>query len=262
MQRAILFLALMQLHAQDIHFVKISSGEFMMGCERKELVSVPGGMSACPSDELPRHLVKITKSFEMGAYELTQSQWQVIMGSNPSFFKGPERPVEQVTWDDAQEFINRLNARRDGYHYRLPTEAEWEYAAAAGARGPFAGPDLDSMAWYDITGKRGPIPMTESEGDTQPVGKKKPNAWGLYDMLGNVAEWVQDWYGATYYKSSSQADPTGPSESDNGAGAPYHVTRGGSWHSNPTYLRVSDRYQTVNVLRRRDTGFRLVREPN
>lgn len=250
----------------ELDFVRIPAGQFWMGCRASDLAVVPGeiiGGSAnkCPADELPRHLVRISRPFDIGKFEVTQAQWESVMGANPSYFKGSDRPVEQVSWDDVQDYLQKLNSRHDGYHYRLPTEAEWEYAASAGAAGPFAGPGLDSMAWYDSTG-RIPVPrLTESTGETHPVGTKAPNAWGLYDMLGNVSEWVQDWYGKTYYQRSREENPTGPSEPEYATLGPYHVARGGSWHSIASYLRVSDRYETVYGLRRRDIGFRCVREP-
>src|SRR5262245_23497068 len=180
-----------------MEFVKIAPGEVMRGC------SV--GHIDCNEDERPIHHVQITKSFEMGKYEVTQAQWMSVMGSNPSTTKGDDRPVETVSKIDAQEFLDKLNARNDGYHYRLPTEAEWEYAARAGTKEPYAG-RLDEIAWY----------AGNSEDETHPVGKKKPNAWGLYDMQGNVREWVADWYSANYYGRSPAADPTGPAQAERG----------------------------------------------
>ncbi len=168
--------------------------------------------------------------------------------------------MEQVSWDDVQEFLQRLNSRHDGYRYRLPTEAEWEYAAGAGAPGPFAGSGLEDAAWYGAPDNANGATIIESKGETHPVGMKKPNAWGLYDMLGNVAEWVQDWYSKTWYRVSPESDPAGPAEGEYAPLGPYHVARGGSWYSIASYLRVSDRYETVHGLRRRDIGFRCARE--
>ncbi len=188
---AVTILVAQNRSAPNIEFVAIQAGEFMMGCSADD--------TQCNADEKPAHRVQITKSFEMGKFEVTQAQWQAVMGSNPSAMKGDDRPVETVSKDDAHEFLGRLNARNDGYRYRLPTEAEWEYAARAGTTGTFAG-KLDDIAWYG----------GNSEDETHPVGKKKPNAWGLYDMEGNVREWVEDLYNANYYATSPAADPTGP----------------------------------------------------
>jgi formylglycine-generating enzyme required for sulfatase activity len=235
----------------EIEFVTIQPGEFVMGCSPKDPTYLPDGtVSACPAEAQPAHRVRITKAFEIGKYEVTQAQWEAVMGNNPSNFKGPTNPVEQVSWEDVHEFLRRLSARGDGYRYRLPTEAEWEYAARAGADGLYAGPSLAAMAWYGVGGEN----LLKSKGSTHPVGQKQPNAWGLYDVHGNVAERVEDWYSASYYKTSPQDDPTGP------ASGGVHVARGGSWYSNASYVRLSNRYQTVAVLSRRDVGFRCVRE--
>jgi formylglycine-generating enzyme required for sulfatase activity len=189
-------------------FVKIAPGEFMMGCSVGDI--------DCNEDERPIHRVQLTKAFEMGKFEVTQAQWMSVMGSNPSTTKGDDRPVETVSKIDAQEFLDKLNARSDGYRYRLPTEAEWEYAARAGTKEPYAG-RLDEIAWY----------AGNSEDETHPVGKKKPNAWGLYDMQGNVREWVADWYSANYYGRSPAADPTGPAQGERGGRGPRGDGRGG-----------------------------------
>ncbi|RPI17804.1 MAG: formylglycine-generating enzyme family protein, partial [Acidobacteriales bacterium] len=172
-------------------FVSVAPGEFQMGCS-------PGD-NECGDDEKPAHRVKITKAFEIGKYEVTQAQWEAVMGANPSATRGPDLPVEQVSWYDVQEFLSAMNGRNDGYFYRLPTEAEWEFAARAGTTGVRYG-ELDAIAWYG-----------RNSGDQpHPAGGKQPNAWGVYDMLGNVWEWCQDWYQADSYKvpATSQAvDP-------------------------------------------------------
>ena len=178
-------------------FVRIAPGEFMMGCSKED--------KACNPDENPRHHVQITKGFEIGKYEVTQAQWVAVMQSNPSSNKGDTRPVETVSKLEAQDFIAKLNAMKDGYTYRLPTEAEWEYAARAGTDSPNTG-SLDQVAWY----------AANSEDETHPVGLKSPNAWGLYDMQGNVREWVSDLYTANYYSNSPAVDPTGPEFSARG----------------------------------------------
>jgi len=250
--------------------VKIEPGEFMMGCSTND--------DGCKADEKPAHRVRITKAFEIGKYEVTQTQWQAVMGTNPSVLRGEDRPVESITKGEAQGFLNKLNARSDGYQYRLPTEAEWEYAARAGSTGPFAG-ELDEIAWY----------AGNSEDETHPVGKKKSNAWGIYDMHGNVREWVQDFYSANYYIVSPTEDPTGPAAGTRGGrggaqfgqrrgplprggpdgrggprgGGPGQlpVMRGGGWDNLETFIRVSSRYNYYGeTLRVSDVGFRAARE--
>jgi len=215
----------------SMEFVRIQPGEFQIGSESGN------------GDEKPVHRVRITKAFEMGKNEVTQAQWEAVMGSNPSYFKGADRPVEQVSWNDAQEFLSRLNARGDGYRYRLPTEAEWEYAARARTTGDNEG-NLNSVAWY----------QSNSGGQTHPVGQKQANAWGLYDTLGNVWEWCQDWYDGNYYRNSPVEDPRGPSS----GGA--RVLRGGSWFSNGRDVRVAFRDWGNPDCRYSGNGFRCVRE--
>jgi formylglycine-generating enzyme required for sulfatase activity len=192
--------------AGGIEFVKLKAGEFMMGCST--------GDGACNDDEKPAHRVRITRPFEIGKYEVTQAQWKDVMGSNPSVMKGDTRPVESISKGEAQEFLNKLNALNDGYRYRLPTEAEWEYAARAGTTGAYTG-KLDDIAWH----------AGNSEDESHPVGKKKPNEWGLYDMQGNVREWVQDFYAFDYYSSSPEAGP--PAGARGGPGGLRGGPRGG-----------------------------------
>lgn len=191
-----------------MEFVQVSPGEFMMGCSVGDI--------DCNADERPIHHVQITKPFQLGKYEVTQAQWTSVMGSNPSTMKGDDRPVETVNKDEAHEFLSKLNAQSDGYKYRLPTEAEWEYAARAGSSTPHGGP-LDEIAWY--TGN--------SEDETHSVGKKKPNAWGLYDMEGNVKEWVEDTYSANFYSNSPATDPSGPQGGQRGGFGGRRGGRGG-----------------------------------
>jgi len=242
-------------------FVTISPGEFMMGCS--------AGDTDCSANEKPAHRVRITKAFEIGKYEVTQAMWESVMGAeaNGSPQKAPDLPANAMFWEYIQEFIQKLNARQDGYRYRLPTEAEWEYAARAGTTSRFYGP-LESIAWY--FGNRG-------QSLFHPVGQKQPNAWGLHDMLGNVSEWVQDWYDPAYYQNSPESDPTGPMEGQRWKPFPpgpsgnawyeYRVLRGGSYQSLDKTVRVSNRYDYA--VRASDaqrdgrlgpTGFRLVRE--
>jgi formylglycine-generating enzyme required for sulfatase activity len=217
-----------------MEFISIPPGEFVMGCSQ--------GDGECDDAERPAHRARITKGFEIGKYEVTQAQWEAVMGSNPSEFKGADRPVENVSWEDAQQFLSRLNARGDGYRYRLPTEAEWEYAARAGTTGKYYG-ELDEIAWYD----------GNSGGRTHPVGQKKPNAWGVYDMSGNVWEWCSDWYDENYYGNSPGADPRGP------ASGQARSLRGGSWSFSLRSLRVSSRYRAQPFYQINDFGFRCVR---
>lgn len=238
-----------------IEFVKIQPGEFMMGCS--------AGDNACGQDEEPAHRVAIAKGFEIGKYEVTQAQWMAVMGSNPSTIKGDDRPVETVSKNEVQQFLDKLNARNDGYKYRLPSETEWEYAARAGSDAALPSP-LGDYAWY----------ADNSEDETHPVGQKKPNAWGLYDMFGNVREWVE----GNFSRGGRGADgpPTGRGGAGlgrggrGGRGGPggfgrgrsLPVARGGGWDNPANFLRVSSRYHYYGpTLRVSDIGFRVVREP-
>lgn len=211
-----------------IQVVSIPAGEFQMGSENGD------------GDEKPVHRVVLTEPFWMGQYEVTQAQWESVMRNNPSYFRGRDLPVESVSWDECQEFIRKLNANGDGYFYRLPTEAEWEYACRAGTTGEYAG-NLDEMAWY----------KKNSGGQTHPVGQKKPNAWGLYDMHANVWEWCQDLYGT--YPIISVTNPTGNPEGS------YRVFRGGSWYYRRTgYCGSALRGLYSSGARSDDLGFRIV----
>jgi len=219
--------------------VVIPSGSFTMGGEES--------IEEIDSREAPRHNVTLAKPFAIGKYEVTQAEWEAVMGGNPSEFKAPQNPVETVSWDDAQEFISRLNART-GLTYRLPTEAEWEYAARAGSDTAYSfGGDtgqLGEYAWFD----------GNSGGKSHPVGLKKPNAFGLYDMHGNVWEWVEDCYHEDYVGA-----PTDGSAWGAGPGSCRRVYRGGSWNDDPWHLRSALRLRytpdgQVNFL-----GFRLAR---
>src|SRR5262245_23861405 len=216
-------------NAIGMEFVKIPAGEFMMGCSPDD--------SSCKNDEKPSHQVRITKAFEMGKYEVTQSQWKAVMNANESAILGDNNPVENVTRAEALDFANRLNMRNDGYRYRLPTEAEWEYAARAGTTGATYG-SLEDIAWF---GKN-------SNDESHPVGGKKPNAWGLYDMLGNVREWTADTFSPVYYASSATDDPPGAQANygergqpgfQGGAGVALPVIRGGGWPNPEGFLRAS-----------------------
>ena len=213
-----------------LDLVLIRPGKFMMGSENGE------------RNEKPVHEVTISQPFYLGKYEVTQAQWEAVMGSNPSESKGIYLPVECVSWEDCQNFIKKLNCKGVGT-FRLPTEAEWEYACRAGTTGDHAG-KIDEMAWY---GKM-------NEFRKQPVGMKKANPWGLYDMHGNVFEWCQDWYGD--YSQDKQTDPKGATD---GAG---RVIRGGSLYYDADDCRSAYRYPFPVSPLHRDIllGFRLVRE--
>ena len=176
--------------------VLIPAGEFMMGS--------PDSDRTAASDEKPQHRVRITQPFYIGKYPVTQEQWTAVMGDNPSHFKGPKNPVEWVSWSDCLRFLRRLNEKAGGGKWEFPTEAQWEYACRAGSTTAFCyGNDeagLDEYGWYDKI----------SGGKSHPVGEKKPNAWGLYDMNGSIWQWVLDWYDRDYYAHSPTDDPTGP----------------------------------------------------
>ena len=219
-----------------MQFVRIPAGTFMMGCSPVD--------AGCYLEEKPAHRVVITRPFEIGKYQVTQAVYEAVMAAKPSHLEGPNLPVEGVSWDDAQKFCEALNGKRDGYRYRLPTEAEWEYAARAGDNSCRYGPLLE-VAWLS----------ENSGGTTHSVGEKKPNRFGLYDTLGNVWEWVQDWYDPNYYGRSPESDPKGP-----GIGE-YRVARGGSWRGVVRGLaRVSSRYILKPSVRSNVVGFRCARE--
>jgi formylglycine-generating enzyme required for sulfatase activity len=194
------------------------------------------------NDEKPMHEVCID-SFGMSKSEVTQGQWQKIMGNNPSRFKGGNYPVEHVSWNDIQNFILRLNSN-SGRSFRLPTEGEWEYAARSGGKKEkyAGGSDINRLAWYD----------GNSDGSTHPVGMKEPNGLGLYDMSGNVWEWCSDWYGEDYYQQSPRNNPQGPSF------GLFRVIRDGCWNGNPWLARSSNRDRFRPDYRLDNLGFRLV----
>ena len=213
-------------------FIPVSGGCFQMG-------DTFGDVS--DRDKSPIHEACVS-DFSIGKYEVTQGQWRRIMGSNPAHFNGcgDDCPVEKVSWNDAQEFIGKLN-RQGGNHYRLPTEAEWEYACRSGGKKEkyCGGDNSDAVGWYEGT----------SGSKTHRIGTKQPNGLGIYDMSGNVWEWVQDWYKP--YQSGKQQDPTGPPSGDN------RVLRGGSWDSSAWIVRAALRFNYRPDYRYNNSGFRL-----
>ncbi|MDQ3750454.1 MAG: bifunctional serine/threonine-protein kinase/formylglycine-generating enzyme family protein [Acidobacteriota bacterium] len=227
-----------------MEFVLIPRGEFKMGRELNR--SHFGGDYYPYPEEKPIHKVKISRDFYIAKYQVTQEEWVKVMGSNPSYFKSDNRlPVENVSWTDAKEFVSKLNARKDGYLYRLPTEAEWEYACRAG-RDFYAG-NLKSMAWYFENSVSSYIRSTHI------VGTKHPNAFGLYDMCGNVWEWCEDWYDLEYYAESPRTDPTGPEFGS------YRVARGGGWNTyTEDTVNPAARASRHPELHASDLGFRVV----
>lgn len=202
------------------------------------------------TDEIPTHQVTVG-DFYIGKYEVTQGQWQAVMGSNPSSFSacGANCPVENVSWDDIQTFITTLN-QQSGKNYRLPTEAEWEYAARSGGLSEkySGGSDVNAVAWYS-TNSLVTYAGNDFGNGTLPVGGLQANGLGLYDMSGNVYEWVSDWYGA--YDSAAQTNPTGPSTDS------FRVIRGGSWRVGAVSVRASNRFSYTPDFRFSYLGFRL-----
>ena len=224
-------------NAIGMEFVLLVPGEFLMGS--------PEGKG--DAEEHPLHKVYITKPFYLQITPVTQVQWMAVMDNNPSSFRGDDLPVNKISWQRAQDFLRRLNKSQKG-SYRLPTEAEWEYACRAGSQTKYCFGDdrsrLGEYAWY-----------AENSGDqTHPVAKKKANAWGLFDMHGNVNEWVQDRYDEEYYHSSPAQDPRGPSEGD------IRVIRGGCYGDIPYCNRSACRLRIPSRFYSSSMGLRIVRE--
>lgn len=245
-------------YSGDIHtnsigmeLVWIPPGDFLMGAPPGQ-----GGLRR----ERPKHEVRISKDFWMGVYEVSQAQFEIVMGKNPSFFKGDNLPVEMVSYNDAMEFCHKLS-QREGKAYRLPTEAEWEYACRAGTTTPFSWNykwqvdlcnseneiDSEKNRNIDVFKNRG-LPLNS----TTPIGTFKANFFGLYDMHGNVREWCQDWYASDYYLKGQRIDPKGP---DKGR---YYVVRGGGWRSGAFFCRSSYRDFNNPSTAENDLGFRVV----
>ena len=229
-----------------------------------QFVSLPGGTFTMGSnsgdprdaDETP-HDVTLTQPFYMGVHEVTQTQYEQVMGSNPSKFKGRSNPVEKVSWDDAVSFCQKLSSLRDeqaaGRVYRLPTEAEWEYACRAGTATEYSFGDdasaLSTYGWFDAN-----LSSSMKGMSSHPVGEKRANGWGLYDMHGNVWEWCSDWFGK--YPNGSVTDPIGPASGSS------RVLRGGGWNRNASHCRSARRRDFTPDSRYIFLGFRVVMSPS
>jgi len=221
--------------------VNIPSGSFIMGGD--EITEQADEM------ERPRHRVTIDRPFYLGRYPVTQSEWMAVMKSNPSFFSGDQHPVEQVSYNDVHQFIKKLNHLEKTHAYRLPYEAEWEYAARATSKNTtyYFGNDISQLikyAWY----------RNNSGKTTHPVGQLAPNPWGLYDMHGNVHEWCEDWFDKKYYGISPPKNPTGPKK-----GLAKSI-RGGDWGSEDWHCRCASRSLGSPDRRGSRLGFRLLLE--
>ena len=233
----------------QVELLLVPPGSFQMGC------IVGSDAWQCYDWEQPVHLVTLTRAFYLGRFEVTQSQWAARMGSNPSYFQAPsdevpaalvqQRPVEQVSWDTVHGYLAATGLR-------LPTEAQWEYACRAGTQTPYYNGSTDdatlgALAWF------GSCCGGNSGGQTHPVGGKAANALGFHDMLGNVWEWVSDWWGD--YPADPQTDPAGPER------ASVHLFRGGSWYLDAFFARSSIRYHFANGTANSVIGFRVARDP-
>ena len=223
------------INGVSFEMIPVEGGTFTMGATAEQ------GDDAW-DNEKPIHQVTLS-SYSIGQTEVTQALWKAVMGSNPSYFKGDNLPVENVSWEDCQAFIKKLN-QLTGQNFRLPTEAEWEFAARGGNKSKgykYAGSNnIDEVAWYT---------KTTNDSGTKPIATKRPNELGIYDMSGNVFEWCQDWYGG--YSSSAQTNPKGLSTGS------LRVFRGGSWRRNARNCRVSLRDLYFPYYWNSDLGFRL-----
>ena len=230
-----------------MHFIYISPGRFLMGSPINEIGRDEGEY---------QHEVVLSNGYYLQTTEVTQAHWQTVLKLNPSEHKGNDLPVHNVSWFDSQTFIKRLNQLEGDSKYRLPSEAEWEYACRAGTQSALStgeltvtnlAPDslLDRVGWYKLNSKQSP----------HPVATKSPNAWGLYDMYGNVWEWNQDWWEGWYGKFSGTAviDPKGPQK------ASFKVFRSGGWFAGATYQRCASRMRAKPVSKSPGIGFRVAR---
>jgi formylglycine-generating enzyme required for sulfatase activity len=221
-----------QIHTNSIgmELKRIEPGSFMMGSDKGE------------RDEMPVRQVSITKPFYIGVSEVTQEQYEKVMGTNPSSFVEPNRPVENVSWEDARAFCRKLSAMEKA-EYRLPTEAEWEFACRAGTQTVFYWGDNFDTSYFWCAYRAG--------NGSRPVGTAKPNPWGLHDMSGNVWEWCEDWYAESGYAPSDTTDPTGPKSGSR------RVVRGGSWAGTPEDCRSANRLGYAPDGRLYTIGFRV-----
>ncbi len=237
----------------SIEFVAVPAGTFLMGTQHLEdaLIEMPPDNHPDITDEQPLHEVSLS-AFDIGKYEITQGQWHALMGTKPgpqAYWQGRhwrDLPVVSVSWHDTQDFINKLNQQDSAYHYRLPSEAEWEYVARGDNTDvrPFASELMDDYAWS----------INNSRDTPQAVGQLRANRLGVHDMFGNAWEWVNDWYAADSYSNHSKIDPTGPINGDK------KVRRGGSYHCASHFVRSAYRAADVPSQRYSVLGFRLVRQ--
>ena len=229
-----------------LEMVLIPAGKFIRGSNKNPVDPFSNiEVIQPPKNEVPQHEVTLTKPFYMGKYEVTQEQWFELMGENPSSNKARKLPVTNVSWHDCHEFIKKLNEKTKGA-YRLPTEGEWEYACRAGTSTTFSYGDYITRSDANISDN------TSRSGYIKAAGSYKPNAFGLYDMHGNVNEWCEDWYGEYPF---AVTDPKGPAKGNS------RVLRGGSFYENASFTRSSCRLYSTPTSRNFVTGFRLVRTP-
>ncbi len=249
-----------EVTVQGMVFIRIPKGSFTMGTTDAVQAELEAGKAWTRFEnvERPAHEVTLSRSFLIGKHEVTQKEWKAFatVKKNPSSFKGDDQPIESVSFTDVTSWIAVLNKKEGKQRFHLPTEAEWEYCARAGGKEAYGkGKDgipvtekmLTDYAWYAAT----------AGGKTHPVGKKWPNAWGLYDMSGNVWEWCRDWYGPAFYTAAAVENPANK-DADNST---ERVIRGGSWFVAPGYLRPAFRGASLPDTRSPHIGFRLVCDP-
>jgi len=236
-----------------MEFVLIPKGEFEMGSSNQDineiLAECKRAGSACKkeayADERPKRKVVISQPFLISRFEVTQAQWEKVMGTNPSLFKdcGPECPVDNVSWNDAKRFVSNMNARADGFVYSLPSESQWEYVARAGSVGPRYGP-VNDVAWFS----------GNSNASTHKVGMKSPNSFGVYDILGNVWEWVEDYYSSEFNKGIPLDGSPNLS-----VGMPLiRVAKGCYWGCSDFNTRTSFRFNNLTSEKNNGNGLRLI----